>query len=387
MTRETPQKVPLLRDERFWRIAIQVIVLAIVGAIALILIANLNQNLRQQGTVFGFNFLRNPAGFSIGDTPIPYRTNDPYLRALAVGLVNSLRVIGVGFIFTTILGVVAGIASFSENWLLRKLSLVYVELVRNIPLLLQLFFWYFAVFFQLPPVQDKLNVGGFLFLSKRGIALPWPTNIPATWLSVAALGAIAIAVFFLWQWRTHMMVEQGTSGQPQLIALAALGVTALFILSFGLSWQVPQDTGTTIRGGLQLSIEFAAILAGLVVYTSAFIAEIVRAGIQAVPKGQWEAARSLGLKSGLVMRLVVFPQALRVIIPGLNSQYMNLAKNSSLAIAIGYPDIYSVANTTYNQTGRPVEVFLLIMAAYLVINLIVSLLMNKLNQAVQLTER
>lgn len=387
MIRDNSQKVPLLRDERFWRIAIQIIVLAVVGAIALILISNLNQNLRQQGTVFGFSFLSNPAGFSIGDTPISYKTNDPYLRALMVGLVNSLRIMGAGFILTTLLGVAAGIASFSENWLLRKLSLIYVELVRNIPLLLQLFFWYFAVFFQLPPVQDKLNLGGLIFLSKRGIAIPWPANTLTTWIALALLVAIAITAFFLWQWRTKIMVEQGASGKPQLIGLGISAIAALFILTLGLNWQAPQDASTSITGGLQLSVEFAALLAGLVVYTSAFIAEIVRAGIQAVPKGQWEAARSLGLKSGLVMRLVVFPQALRVIIPGLNSQYMNLAKNSSLAIAIGYPDIYSVANTTYNQTGRPVEVFLLIMAAYLAINLIVSLGMNTLNQAVQLTER
>lgn len=387
MIRDNSQKVPLLRDERFWRIAVQIIVLAVVGAIALILIGNLNQNLRQQGTVFGFSFLSNPAGFSIGDTPISYKTNDPYLRALIVGLVNSLRIMGAGFILTTLLGVAAGIASFSDNWLLRKLSLIYVELVRNIPLLLQLFFWYFAVFFQLPPVQDKLNLGGLIFLSKRGIAIPWPANTLTTWIALALLVAIAITAFFLWQWRTKTRVEQGASGKPQLIGLGLSAIAVLFILTLGLNWQAPQDAPTSITGGLQLSVEFAALLAGLVVYTSAFVAEIVRAGIQAVPKGQWEAARSLGLKPGLVMRLVVFPQALRVIVPGLSSQYMNLAKNSSLAIAIGYPDIYSVANTTYNQTGRPVEVFLTIMAAYLVINLIISLGMNTLNQAVQLTER
>ncbi|MGK7920229.1 MAG: amino acid ABC transporter permease [Trichodesmium sp.] len=382
------QKIPLWRDDRFWRIALQVLAIVIFVTVVAIMISNLSRNLTQQGTNFGFSFLGNEAGFSISETIIPYAAKDPYRQVLLAGLVNSLRVMILGIIFTTIVGILAGIASFSENWLLRNLNRVYVEVVRNTPLLLQLFFWYFAVFFGLPRPEERLELPGPIFMSKRGIAIPWPENTLNVWLWLIVLVVGAIAAIFIWQWRNKLMTEKAESGKPQFIALISMGIIAVFIIIFGLGWQAPiaTETGGT-EGGVNLTLELSALLVGLVFYTGAFIAEIVRSGIQAVPKGQWEAAKSLGLKSGLVMRLVIFPQALRVMIPPLNSQYMNLAKNSSLAVAIGYPDLYAVANTTYNQTGRPVEVFILIMAVYLSINLIISLSMNLLNKAVQLTER
>ncbi len=388
MTSNQEQKPPIWRDERFWTISLQVIVLVAVIAIFAVLGSNLNRNLQQTGTKFGFGFLGNPASFPIGDSPfLTYSATDPYIKALLIGFTNSMRIAISGIILTTMIGILAGIAQFSENWLLRKISLVYVEVVRNTPLLLQLFFWYFAVFFQLPPIAEKIEIARALFLSQRGIYLPWPT-FPQAWLSIVVVIIAAIAAFFVWRWRTKIMVEQGASGQAQLFGLWALALIALLVIAFGFGWQAPQTMENgSISGGLRLSIEFSALLMGLVFYTGAYIAEIVRAGIQSVPKGQWEAARSLGLKSSSVMSFIVFPQALRVIIPPLNSQYQNLVKNSSLGSAIAYPELYNIANTTFNQTGRPIEVLVIIMGTYLILNLIISLSMNLLNRSVQLAER
>ncbi len=378
----------MLRDERFWKIAFQVITLLIVIALASFFIGNLSRNLAQQGQVFGFSFLRNPAGFSIGESAIKYRPNDPYWRALMVGLGNTITLVIAGIALTTLLGIVAGVASFSKNWLLYQLSRGYVGLVRNIPLLLQLFFWYFAIYGALPRPENQINLFGMIYLNNRGVYIPWAGSAVLALLGIAALVGGAIAAFYLWQWRTKIRIETGSSGQPQIIALGLLAVLLLLIVTLGMNWTVPQgQEGGGVTGGLRLSREYVASLSALVFYTSAFVAEIVRAGIQAVSKGQWEAARSLGLQQGLVMRLVVFPQALRVIIPPMNSEYMNLTKNSSLAFAVAFPEIYSVATTTYNQTGRPVEVFLVLMATYLILCLLITLVMNQLNQAVQFKER
>jgi general L-amino acid transport system permease protein len=378
----------LLRDDRFWKVAFQVVTLLVVIAIFAFLIGNLNRNLARQGTAFGFSFLVNPAGFSIGESAIEYRPNDPYWRALMVGLSNTLSLVAAGIVLTTILGIAAGVASFSANWLLYKLSRVYVGLVRNVPLLLQLFFWYFAIYGTLPRPDNQINFLGLSYLNNRGVYIPWPSSAGLALLGIASIVIAAVGAFYLWQWRTRLRVETGSSGRPQLIGLGILAVILLLILTLGMNWQVPKGVeGGGVTDGLRLSREFVASLSALVFYTSAFVAEIVRAGIQSVSKGQWEAARSLGLNPGLVMRLVVFPQAMRVIIPPMNSEYMNLTKNSSLAFAVAFPEIYSVANTTYNQTGRPVEVFLILMATYLLICLVITLVMNQLNRAVQFKER
>ncbi|HEY9878480.1 MAG TPA: ABC transporter permease subunit [Leptolyngbyaceae cyanobacterium] len=381
-------KVPLWRDERFQRIAIQALVLAILVLIGSVMLGNMTRNLQQLGRQFDFGFLKNQAGFNIGESLLPYQTNDTYGWALFIGFVNTLRLILVGFVLATIAGVVAGIASFSDNWLVRKLNLVYVEIVRNTPLLLQLFFWYFVIFFGLSQGAEIVRLLGFSFLSKKGVVIPWPANTLVAWLSSAALVLLAIAAFLIWRWRTRLMEETGASGRPQQMVLLGTGVVFLLIFCFGLGWSFPHLTeANAVEGGLRVSLEYAAMLGGLTFYTGAFIAEIVRAGIQSVSKGQWEAARSLGLKTSLAMRLVVFPQALRVMIPSLNSQYANLAKNSSLALAIGYPDIFSTAQTTLNQTGRAVEVVMLVMVVYLIVNLIISLVMNQINRTVQIAER
>lgn len=382
----------LLRDARFWRIAGQAIAVVLVAILVIIILDNLTYNLRQLGIRLGFDFLRSQASFDIGETLIAYNPANSYGRAIFVGLVNSLRVIVVGLILATILGVVAGIARLSDNWLLRKIAMVYVEIFRNTPLLLQLFFWYFAVFIKLPNIENRITLPGPTYLTSRGLFLPWwrASAGAGIWISLLALGLVgAIA---LWRWRTQIMVEQGRPGNQVIWALGPLVGAAIFALiltrTVPFSLTLPQVVGNAqLQGGLRLSPEFGTILVGLVFYTGSFIAEIVRAGIQSVPKGQWEAARALGLKSGRVMRMVVLPQALRVIIPPLTSQYLNLAKNSSLAIAIGFPDVYFVASTTFNQTGRAVEVMLLIMLTYLTISLTISLLMNWYNRTVQLKER
>ena len=387
MTNSPGDKPPFWRDDRFWRIALQVLAVVAVVTIFAILGSNLSSNMQRSGVKFGFDFLQRNASFAIGESVIPYDpATDSYFQVLLAGLVNTLRVAISGIILTTFVGILAGIAQFSDNWLLNKISLVYVEIVRNTPLLLQLLFWY-GLLIQLPSVENRINLFDSIFLSKRGIYLPW-MSFPQAWGWFAVLFVGAIAAILLWRWRTKIMVEQGASGKPQLITLASMAVAAVLIITIGLGWQVPQvaENGSFV-GGLRLSVEFSALLTGLVFYTGGFIAEIVRAGIQSVSQGQWEAANSLGLKSGLVMRLVIFPQALRVMIPPLNSQYQNLVKNSSLAIAVAYPDIYSVANTTFNQTGRVVEVILIIMFTYLFFNLLISSGMNLLNRTVQLRER
>ncbi|NJL20231.1 MAG: ABC transporter permease subunit [Leptolyngbyaceae cyanobacterium SM1_3_5] len=386
MTVSSEEKIPFWRDDRFWRIAIQVIVIAVVVIIALIAYGNMNRNM---GRGLQFNFLRQSAGFNIGEAIVPYTTNDRYAWALTVGFLNTLRLIFVGFVVATVVGLVAGVASFSDNWLVRNISRVYVEIIRNTPLLLQLFFWYFAVFFGLAGDAGLARLPGSIFISKKGIYIPFPGNTLAAWLSAAVLVAGAIVAYFVWQRRTKVMSEEGSDGKRELMILSAIGLVSLLVFLFGLGWNFPRlvTPPDTLAGGLRMSLEYGAMLFGLAFYTGAFIAEIVRAGIQSVSQGQWEAAKALGLHNGLAMRLVVFPQALRVIIPSLNSQYMNLAKNSSLALAIGYPDIFSTAQTTLNQTGRAVEVILLVMSTYLVVNLIISIVMNQLNRVVQLKER
>jgi general L-amino acid transport system permease protein len=382
----------LLRDERFWKIAGQLIAVVLIVTVIGIMTDNLLYNLDQLGIELGFDFLNSQASFDIGESLFAYSPADTYRQAIVVGLVNTLRIMVLGIILATIIGLIVGIARLSNNWLLRKLALVYVELFRNTPLLLQLFFWYFAFFIQLPPVEKRISLPGSVYLTGRGIALPWlaATSGTGIWLVLLALGVLGAA--WLWRWRTRLMLEQGSPEKPVLWAMGAIALSAVIALILTqtgpFSLTVPQIINNTqFQGGLVITPEFGTLLVALVIYTSSFIAEIVRGGIQSVAKGQVEAAQALGLKSGRIMQMVVLPQALRVIIPPLTSQYLNLAKNSSLAIAIGYPDLYFVASTTFNQTGRAVEVMLLLMVTYLSISLTIALLMNFYNQAVQLKER
>lgn len=383
------QRIPLWRDDRFLKIIGQVIAVIFIALVAAFLLGNLNRNFQSLGLTFGFDFLGRTASFDIGDTAIEYSPTDPYRRAIIVGLLNSLRVMILGIILATIVGILVGIARLADNWLVRQLASVYVEVFRNTPLLLQLFFWYFALFLKLPQIENRLQLPGPIFLTQRGVDLPWPAGNLQTGLSFAVLVVSVILAVIVWRRRTTLIVQQGESGRNLQRVLVGIAIAFLLVLIFGLDWEQPQLLTETnlIQGGLNLSPEFAALLFGLVFYTAAFIAEVVRAGIQSVSKGQWEAAKALGLNPGLLMRLVIFPQALRVMIPPLTSEFLNLAKNSSLAIAVGYADVYAVSNTTANQTGRSVEMLVVVMSTYLVINLIISLGMNWFNQSVQLQER
>ncbi len=385
--------IKLLRDDRFWKIAGQAIALISVIAVIAILWDNLTANYAQLGINFGFDFLNSQASFDIGEKVIDYNPENSYRQAYWVGLFNSLRVMIIGIVLATIAGLTVGIARLSNNWLLRTLAGLYVEVIRNTPLLLQLFFWYFAVFIAFPKLEENPQMSGPVYLTNRGIALPWLATLPGLeiwliFLAVGCLGAIG-----LWLWRDRVMLEQAKPGRQLFWALGAIGISAILALiitkNLPFRLDIPRLTADLqLEGGLQLSPEFAALVTGLSLYTGSYIAEIVRAGIQSVPKGQSEAAKSLGLPSGTMMRLVILPQALRVIIPPLTSQYLNLAKNSSLAVAIAYPDVYFVvASPTLNQTGRAIEAMLIIMVTYLTISLIISLFMNWYNQSVQLKER
>jgi general L-amino acid transport system permease protein len=384
------QRVPLWRDVRVLSAlgqAIFVVVIIIVGAF---LYGNVRAALQRQGLVTGFDFMRAPAGFNIGDGPA-FEPSESYARAFTIGVINTLRVIGLGIVLATLLGLVAGVARLSSNWLVAKIAAVYVQIIRNTPLLLQLFFWFFAVILKLPNVRNSITLPGPIYTNVRGIYVPWatPTETFGVWRNALIVGVIVAGLVWLgiarWERRT------GRVGFAPLYALAAFALMAVaswFVLpSAPLTPDVPALQGLNYRGGARMSPEYAALLFGLVFYTGAFIAEIVRAGIQAVSKGQVEAARALGLRPLLVLRLVVFPQALRVIIPPLTSQYLNLAKNSSLAVAIGYPDLFSIGGTIFNQTGHALEIISLIMLSYLTMSLTTSLLLNIYNRRVRLVER
>jgi general L-amino acid transport system permease protein len=330
------------------------------------------------------------AGFEIGVTPIAYAPADSYWRAFLVGLLNTLSVTIVGIALATLLGVIVGIAQLSSNWLIARMAQTYVAIFRNTPVLVQLFFWYLAVFLQLPRVQQAVALPGPIYLSNRGVAMIGLVGTASLGLWLAFIfGGLALAVG-AWYALTRLQERTGRQSPRFLIGLlivlfsAALG---WLLAGTPLEASVPVRRGFNFQGGIQMVPEYAALLFGLVVYTGAFIAENVRAGIQGVSQGQKEAARALGLGAGQSMRLVILPQALRIIIPPTTSQYLNLAKNSSLAIAIGFPDLFNVARTISNQTGQVIQIIGLIMASYLAISLTTSLLMNLYNRRVRLVER
>jgi len=367
----------------------QVLTALLVGLFLWTLISNTMENLASRDIASGFGFLERPAGFQIGERLVDYGPADTYARAFLVGLLNTIKVAVVGIILATLLGVVIGIGRLSTNWLVAKLAAGYVEVLRNTPLLLQLFLWYGILTEGLPAARQALEPLPGVFLSNRGLKLPGPAADPAWWwaLGALALGVLATLVIARWNRERQRRTGQVLPMAPIGLGLV-LGLPLLVLLVFGgAPVDMPVLQGFNFVGGLTLSPEFAALLFGLVVYTAAFIAEIVRSGILAVPHGQVEAARALGLPEGRVLRLVVLPQALRVIIPPTTSQYLNLAKNSSLAVAIGYPDFVSVANTSINQTGQAVEGVAAIMVVYLTISLSLAALMNWYNKRVALKER
>jgi general L-amino acid transport system permease protein len=363
--------------------------LGIVAAVLWYLIGNTARNLAVRHIATGFAFLHRVAGIPIAEQPIPYDPGvDTFGRALLIGVLNTLKVSIVGIVLATVWGTLIGIGRLTHNWLLARLTALYVEVLRDIPLLLQLLFWY-TLLQGLPPPRQALRLGA-MFLSNRGIRLPVPIWQPAHGWTMLVLAA-GIILTILWA-RHARAVREATGAGPRVwpaafvfIVAAPLGVWVL--LGAKLAIDAPQLRGFGFVGGSTVSPEYAALLIGLVVYTAAYIAEIVRAGIEAVPRGQWEAAAALGLRRGATLRLIVLPQALRVIIPPMTSQYLNLTKNSSLAVAIGYQDIVSIAGTTINQTGQAIEGVAIIMAVYLTISLSISLFMNWYNARIALVER
>jgi general L-amino acid transport system permease protein len=383
---------PFWRDERILAVLSQVIVVALVAGLLYFLYSNLMAALRVRFTnPISFDFWGQTAGFDIKEFLIPYDRASSYGRAFMVGLLNTLIVAIFGVIFATILGIFIGVLRLSRNFLVNRIAGAYVDFFRNIPLLLLLIFWSQAVFLKLPRVQEAVILPGPIFLSQRGVAVPWGTPTDSwslfLYLLLAGLVVALLAGVVLRQ------ISLNTSYKP-VISLwvagifLAVAVIGWVVLPAPLTFTAPELAGFNTRGGRVLSPEFMAILSGLVIYTAAFIAEIVRSGIQAVNKGQREAASALGLTGFQTLRLVIFPQALRVIIPPLTSQYLNLTKNSSLAIAVGYPDLFAVAgNTIRNQTGREIEVFLLVMGVYLSLSLLTSLIMNWYNRRIRLVER
>jgi len=377
-------------DPRKRSIVYQLGVLAMVGLLGYYLISNTTANLERQAIATGFGFLQKEASFEIGESLISYSAADKYAHALLVGVLNTLLVSFIGIILTVIIGTFIGIARLSTNWLINKLAAVYIEVFQDIPVLLQLFFWYAFFYEMLPSPRQALSPFAGVFLTNRGLVFAVPEFHPAhTYMGVAFLAG-CVSVFFLRRWARK---RQEKTGMVFPVFSVSVGILVLLPL---LAWlaggspttmSVPELKGFNFQGGLNISPEFSALLLGLVLYTAAFVAEAVRAGIQSVSKGQREAAMSIGLKTNQVLQLVILPQALRVIIPPLTSQMLSLTKNSSLAVAIGYPDFVSVAGTAINQTGQAIEGVAMIMLVYLFFSLSTSAFMNWYNKKMALVER
>lgn len=369
----------------------QVIAVLAVISVAIYLIHNTVTNLSNRGITSGFAFLDRSAGFGIVQHLIDYEQGDTYGRVFLVGLLNTLLVSALCIVFASFLGFFLGLARLSENWLLRKLSTIYIETFRNIPPLLQIFFWYFAVLRNLPGPRQAVSAFDLAFLSNRGLYIPAPQFGEGLLAFIVAIVLAGVASTGLFRFNKTHQIKTGQLRRTWPVALGlfiALPLIAQGIFGAALHWDVPELRGFNFRGGMALIPELAALTLALSVYTSAFIAEIIRAGIQSVPHGQHEAARSLGLPHPVTLRQVIIPQALRVIIPPLTSQYLNIVKNSSLAAAIGYPDMVSLfAGTVLNQTGQAIETIAITMSVYLIISLGISLLMNIYNRRIALIER
>jgi len=389
-----PAKPPPWNDPKVRAIVFQIIATAAVAGTILYLISNTLHNMEQRGISTGFGFLNNTGGFGILQSLIEFDETHTYGRTFIVGLLNTILVSGLGIIFATILGFIMGVARLSSNWLIAKLAAAYIEIFRNIPLLLQIVFWYFGVFTAqalMPSPRQSIDVGGVMFLNNRGLNLPSPVLGEAFWLTEVTIVAAIIAVVILAKWAHRRQERTGQPFHTVYVSLAILiGVPGLVFLLSGspLTWEIPELKGFNFRGGITMIPELFALLLALTVYTGTFIAETVRSGIQAVSHGQTEAAHALGLRNGPTLRLIIIPQAMRVIIPPLTSQYLNLTKNSSLAAAVGYPDLVAVfAGTTLNQTGQAVEIIAMTMAVYLTLSLTISVFMNWYNAKMALRER
>mgnify|MGYP001025552367 FL=1 len=389
--RSPAKLIAFWNDVRIRGLVLQVVVVALLIAFIAYIVHNTATNLARLGVASGFGFLDRVAGFDISITLIDYSLTSTNGRAFVVGLLNTLLVSACGIVLATIVGFLVGVLRLSSNWLVARLAAVYVETLRNIPLLLQIVFWYFGVLAALPSVRQSLVIGDAIYLNNRGLSVPAPIPEPGFIAIPIAFLIAVVAAVALYRWSRGRQERTGELfpairvgiGLIVLLPLAAAALTG-----FPLHWERPELKGFNFVGGTHILPEFIALLVALSLYTAAFIAEIVRAGIQSVSYGQTEAALALGLRPSTTMRLIVIPQALRVIVPPLTSQYLNLTKNSSLAVVIGYPDLVSVfAGTVLNQTGQAVEVIAITMAVYMTISLVISLFMNWYNRRVRLVER
>ena len=368
----------------------QLIVLALLAWGLYWIVANTQANLVKLNQNFGFDFLGKAAGFDLSTSLIEYSSSSNFGRALLAGFYNTALVSIVGIVFATLLGFIVGVMRLSKNWVISSAATIYIEIVRNIPLLLQIFIWYALVLKPLPGVKQAINLSDTMFVSNRGITTPHATFGDGSWLSLALLAAALVGTwaFRRWSWK-----RQEATGQilpvwwisiPIIIAAPFIGLLAA---GWPVTWSYPELAGFNFKGGMTLVPEFIALFLALVIYTATFIAEIVRSGIIAVSHGQTEASSALGLNNGKTLRLVVIPQAMRVIIPPLTSQYLNLTKNSSLAVAIGYPDLMYAAGTVNSQSGKAIEVFSIALIVYLATSLVTSLFMNWFNARMKLVER
>ncbi len=384
-------QVAFWNDVRIRGRILQVVALALTIGFFAYIIHNTATNLARLGVASGFGFLENTAGFDIGITLIDYNLTSSNGRAFLVGLLNTLLVSACGIVLATLIGFVMGVLRLSSNWLIAKLATVYVETLRNVPLLLQIVFWYFGVISALPGVRQSLVLGDAVYLNQRGLSVPSLIPEPGFSLIPIALVVAVVASVAIHRWarlRQERTGQQFPAIWTAIGLIVALPLLAAIVTGFPLSWEYPELKGFNFVGGTRVLPEFMALLLALSLYTAAFIAEIVRSGIQSVSHGQTEAALAVGLKSSTTLRLIIIPQALRVIVPPLTSQYLNLAKNSSLAVVIGYPDLVSVfSGTVLNQTGQAVEVIVITMAVYMTISLSISLFMNWYNRRVRLVER
>lgn len=387
-----PARASLLYDPKIRGYAYQLALLAVVGFLLYSAADNAITNLRAQKIASGFGFWHNAAGFDINQKLIAFSASgSTYGQAFWVGLLNTLLVASIGIVLSTFLGFFIGVSRLSSNWVLSKLAMIYVEVIRNLPLLLQLFFWYNAVLKPLPDARNSIALPGSIFLNNRGLIMPNPIFAPAfQYVVIAFFIAVVLAIgFYTWSKRQQERTgKQFPNGTITLALLIGLPLLAYLVTGKPLTFDLPQQGRFNLTGGMQIYPEFVALLIGLTTYTAGFIAEVVRAGILAVSRGQSEAAHALGLRAGPTLKLVVIPQAMRVIIPPLTSNYLNLTKNSSLAVAIGYPDLVQVfTGTVLNQTGQAVEVVAITMAVYLTISLVTSFFMNIYNKRMALVER
>lgn len=390
-TQTSTKKVAFFNNPANRAVIYQALLMVGLGYFFYIIISNTLANMEARGIKSGFDFLWGTAGFDILMSLIPYEPTDTYGRTFIVGMFNTILVSSISIVLATILGFIMGVAYFSHNWLIKKIAVVYVETFRNIPLLLQVFFWYFAVLAALPSARQSLSLGEAIFLNVRGLYLPDVVGEPGSGLVYVAIAVAIAAIAFLRRWAKK---RQALTGQQFPLFYASLAIlfgvplVAFLLMGMPFHWDYPVLKGFNFQGGVTIIPELMALALALTIYTGAFIAEAVRAGVQSVPHGQTEAARSLGMREKQIMKLIIVPQAMRVIAPVLNSEYQSLVKNSTLSTAIGYPDLFTVfVGTTLNQTGQAIEIVFMTMAVYFVFNMLISLTMNRFNKRVALVTK